>query len=253
MRPTASKSRWTKRTTICGSPCSSAKCRRTASSTLSGRPRAPSARNLGASSSKATRRRRTSRTRSSAGSHFRRRGRWLPITGPRPRRFHMSFTTMLDAGIPRSVIPAQAGIQCLSPNITGSPLSYQNERGRRARCAGAAFRFALAALVLSAALVATSAHAIMTEIAHDLALGENDAKVQAINALTSTGGADALAVLQALSDGEVQTAGEQVLWIKDGKATDLATGKDVTPLPEARDDVVLNNRVRRELATAIAA
>src|SRR5438552_13349807 len=94
---------------------------------------------------------------------------------------------------------------------------------------------------------------VTPEIAHDLALGENDAKVQAINALTSTGGADALAVLQALSDGEVQTAGEQVLWIKDGKATDLATGKDVTPLPEARDDVVLNNRVRRELATAIAA
>src|SRR5436190_2627549 len=94
---------------------------------------------------------------------------------------------------------------------------------------------------------------VAPEIAHDLALGENDAKVQAINALTSTGGADALAVLQALSDGAVQTAGEQVLWIKDGKATDLATGKAVTPLPEARDDVVLNNRVRRELATAIAA
>ncbi len=60
-------------------------------------------------------------------------------------------------------------------------------------------------------------------------------------------------MLQALSDGEVQTAGEQVLWIKDGKATDLATGKDVTPMPASRDDVILNNRVRRELATAIAA
>ena len=109
--------------------------------------------------------------------------------------------------------------------------------------------------LLALALVAAPCGALTVapEIAHDLALGENDAKVQAINALTVTGGADALAVLQALSDGEVQTAGEQVLWIKDGKATDLATGKDVTPMPASRDDVILNNRVRRELATAIAA
>jgi urea transport system permease protein len=94
---------------------------------------------------------------------------------------------------------------------------------------------------------------VAPEIARDLALGENDAKVQAIGALVAVGNADALATLQALSDGEIQTAGEQVLWVKDGKATDLATGKSVLPLPEARDDVVLNNRVRRELATAIAA
>ena len=114
-------------------------------------------------------------------------------------------------------------------------------------------RIAGLVVLLLAAAGPCVALTVAPEIAHDLALGENDAKVQAINALTSTGGADALAVLQALSDGEVQTAGEQVLWIKDGKATDLATGKDVTPLPEARDDVVLNNRVRRELATAIAA
>jgi urea transport system substrate-binding protein len=55
------RSRWTRRTTICGSPCSSAKCRRTASSTSSGRRRDRSARNRGASTSRATRRRRTSR------------------------------------------------------------------------------------------------------------------------------------------------------------------------------------------------
>ena len=51
----------------------------------------------------------------------------------------------------------------------------------------------------------------------------------------------------------MQTAGEQVLQVKGDSAIDLATGKSVVPLPETRDDVVLNNRVRRELATAIAA
>ena len=112
---------------------------------------------------------------------------------------------------------------------------------------------AAAALLWAAFAGDCGALTVAPEIARDLALGENDAKVQAIAALTAKGGADALAVLQALADGEVQTAGERVLWIKGGKAIDLATGGDVMPVPENRDDVVLNNRVRRELATAIAA
>ncbi len=104
-------------------------------------------------------------------------------------------------------------------------------------------RSALAALVLGAALVATSAHAIAPELAHDLALGEYDAKLKAIGAVAASGDADALTVLQALADGEVQTAGDHVLRVKDGQATDLATGKAVTPLPESRDDVILNNPI----------
>ena len=59
-------------------------------------------------------------------------------------------------------------------------------------------------------------------------------------------------MLQALADGEVRTSGERVLQVKDGVATDLATGSKITPLPDPLDDVVLNNRVRRELASAIA-
>ena len=113
----------------------------------------------------------------------------------------------------------------------------------------------LVALALALVAVAGSSAALTVtpELAKDLALGDYDARVKAIAALTTTDGADALAVLQALSDGEIQTVGEQVLWIKDGKATDLATGKAVTPLPESREDVILNNRVRGDLATAIAA
>ena len=70
---------------------------------------------------------------------------------------------------------------------------------------------------------------------------------------SASGDADALALLQALADGEVQTAGERCCCVKDGKATDRRRpARRSTPLPESRDDVVLNNRVRRELATAIA-
>jgi urea transport system permease protein len=107
--------------------------------------------------------------------------------------------------------------------------------------------FALAAYTVAAAA------AVPPAAVRDLAFGESDDKVRAIAELVAQGDAGALAVLQALADGEVQTAGEQVLWVRGGNAMDLATGNSVSPLPASRDDLILNNRVRRELATAIAA
>ena len=106
-----------------------------------------------------------------------------------------------------------------------------------------------------AALLATSAlAAIAPQTVRDLAFGESDAKIAAIGMLTIGGDAQALPLLQALLDGEVQTVGEdQVLLVKGDSATDLLTGKTVSPLPANRDDIVVNNRVRRELGTAIAA
>ena len=112
---------------------------------------------------------------------------------------------------------------------------------------------AVCALLGPAAFLAAPTHAVAPELVRDLALGENEEKVKAIAAVVASGDADALPLLQALLAGEVQTAGETVLRVKDGAAVDLATGAKVDPLPESRDDVVLNNRVRRELATGIAA
>jgi urea transport system permease protein len=106
------------------------------------------------------------------------------------------------------------------------------------------------AVVLAAAAQAT----IAPQTVRDLAFGESDAKIAAIGSLTNGGDAQALPLLQALLDGEVQTVGEdQVLLVKDDSATDLLTGKTVSPLPATRDDIVVNNRVRRGLVTAIAA
>jgi len=110
----------------------------------------------------------------------------------------------------------------------------------------------LALAIAGAPGMAYGAPPIPSDLVRDLALGENDAKVKAIGALVATGSEGALLLLQALQDGEVQTAGETVLRVKGDQATDLVTGDAVVPLPPARDDVVLNNRVRRELATAIA-
>ena len=121
------------------------------------------------------------------------------------------------------------------------------------RCSLLCRRAAALAVAFLVAFHATGARAVAPELVRDLALGENDAKVKAIAALVASEEAGGLAVLQALLDGEVQTAGEQILRVTGSSAVDLSTGKAVTPFPETRDDVVLNNRVRRELATAIAA
>ena len=72
--------------------------------------------------------------------------------------------------------------------------------------------------------------------------------------LVGSGDSAALPFLQSLLDGEVQTSGEdRVLIVKGDTAVDAVTGKVVAPLPEALDDVVVNNRLRLELTTAIAA
>jgi len=101
---------------------------------------------------------------------------------------------------------------------------------------------------------ASCAWSLPAPLIKDLAFGESDAKIQAIGALVGSGDSAALPFLQSLLDGEVQTSGEDlVLVVKGETAIDAITGKVVAPLPEARDDVVVNNRMRRELTTAIAA
>ena len=108
-------------------------------------------------------------------------------------------------------------------------------------------------VVLLLALTARLAVALPAEVVRDLAFGEGDARDKAIGALVTSGDAAALPLLQAMLDGEVQTVGDKtVLIVKGDKAVDAATGQAVSPLPETRDDVVVNNRLRKSLLTAIA-
>ena len=85
-----------------------------------------------------------------------------------------------------------------------------------------------------------------------LATGDGDEKAAAVTSLAASGDPRALDVLKAFADGEMQVAGSQVLIVRDGKAVDAVTGASVTPLPESRDDVVVNNRMRGEIERAMA-
>jgi urea transport system permease protein len=105
---------------------------------------------------------------------------------------------------------------------------------------------------------ASAAAAIDPQTVRDLAFGESDDKIKAIGVLAASGDPDALPLLQALLDGEVQTLGtDRVLRVNgagaEAPAVDLITGKALRELPESRDDIVINNRVRKTLGTAIAA
>jgi urea transport system permease protein len=116
-------------------------------------------------------------------------------------------------------------------------------RGLCALCLG------VVALVMTSGAIAASP----PELLRDVALGDAEAKVTAIRALGSSGDPAALALLQALLDGEVQTVDDKdVLLVKGDTATDLLTGKVVSPVPANHEDVVINNRLRREIGSAMA-
>ena len=107
---------------------------------------------------------------------------------------------------------------------------------------------------LAMAVSATLAWALPADVVKELAFGDGDARSKAIGALVASGDAAALPLLQALIDGDVQTVGDdRVLIVKADAAVDAVTGAAVAPLPDSREDVVVNNRLRRTLATAIAA
>jgi urea transport system permease protein len=106
-------------------------------------------------------------------------------------------------------------------------------------------------LLFASILLAAYAHALTPAEVKGIATGETDARIEALNKAMLTADDKTAAFVQALSDDAVKIAGDTVLIVKDGKASDPVTGADV-PLPEGLEDIVNNNRMRGELDTALA-
>jgi urea transport system permease protein len=117
--------------------------------------------------------------------------------------------------------------------------------------------FTLATWCAALLMIVTPSHAASPfpkpALITKLATGENEDKIAAIAEILADGDVAALPVLNALLDGNVQLGAKQILEIKGDAATDLVTGQAVTPIPAEHEEVVLNNRVRRELASAVSA
>ncbi|MBK1681267.1 urea ABC transporter permease subunit UrtB [Rhodocyclus tenuis] len=105
--------------------------------------------------------------------------------------------------------------------------------------------FALtASLPAQAALDATQVRALAAEDSSD--------KVVAIRQLTQTADPDALRVLKAMSEDNLYLAGERAVIIDGERAFDAASGEAIR-MPASPEAVTVNNRIRGELAGALAA
>ena len=112
-------------------------------------------------------------------------------------------------------------------------------------------------LFLLLTLIASPAFALDKAAVEKLATGEAEERSAAISALVTEGDPKAAAFLEAVSEGEVQVVeqkgAKRVLVVKSGQATDAVTGEKVEPIPEGAEDVVANNRLRKEIEGALAA
>ncbi len=114
-------------------------------------------------------------------------------------------------------------------------------------------RILLSSLFIWLTIAASNVLALDTDAVRKLATGDSDERTTAIAALLAEGDARARDVMQALTDSELFVAGERILIVRADQATDALTGETVTPVPEPREEVGINNRLRRELGGAIAA
>jgi urea transport system permease protein len=80
-----------------------------------------------------------------------------------------------------------------------------------------------------------------------------DEKVAAIQKLTASADPLAAPLLSALAEGDVYKLDDgKIIVVKGEQATDAATGAAVLPVPESKDQIVVNNRLRKAMETAQA-
>ncbi|HYF21107.1 MAG TPA: urea ABC transporter permease subunit UrtB [Ramlibacter sp.] len=103
-----------------------------------------------------------------------------------------------------------------------------------------------------AAAFCVHAHALTADEARGIALGETDARIEALNKAVGTADDRTVAFLQALGDDAVKAKGDRLFIVRDGKGVDPLSGAAVA-VPEDAEDVVSNNRMRGEIDSALAA
>ena len=98
----------------------------------------------------------------------------------------------------------------------------------------------------------SAAQALTMDEARGMAVGESNARAEAISKAVTQGSEKTAAYLQALADDVVKLAGDRVIVVRDGQGLDPVTGQAVA-VPTDAEDVMLNNRLRGEIDTALAA
>jgi len=106
-------------------------------------------------------------------------------------------------------------------------------------------------ILLFALLSGQAAWALTPEQAGKIAAGDSDDRVAALNEAVAAGDTALSPFIQAMLDDTVKVAGGKAFIVQGDKVVDAATGAAAT-LPADAEDVVNNNRMRRELEAALA-
>ncbi len=107
-------------------------------------------------------------------------------------------------------------------------------------------------LLLAGFLMTGHVHALTAPEAKAIAIGESDARVEALNKVLANADDRTVAFIQALADDAVKVNGEQIIVVRDGKGADPVTDA-VLAVPDTAEDVMNNNVMRGELDVALAA
>ena len=105
---------------------------------------------------------------------------------------------------------------------------------------------------LALLLVGGSAQALTAQELKAMAVGETDARIEALNQAVANADDKTIAFIQALSEDAVKVSGERVFIVKSDKAFDPITGQ-ANALPADAEDVVNTNRLRSAFDKALAA
>jgi len=94
-------------------------------------------------------------------------------------------------------------------------------------------------------------HALTPDAAKAMAVGEGDARIEALRAAVAGADDRTVQFIQALADDAVKLVANKPVIVRDDKAVDPVSGQ-VSPLPDTAEDVMNNNRMRGEIDSALA-
>ena len=99
---------------------------------------------------------------------------------------------------------------------------------------------------------AMAAHALTPADALAVVDGDTDTRIDTLNRLAADPDEKAAALIKAMSAEAVRVQGERVLLIDGDGAIDAVTGEKLATLPEDASDIMINNRLRSAMETALA-
>ena len=106
-------------------------------------------------------------------------------------------------------------------------------------------------LLMALLCMAASVHALTPDQAKAIAIGEGDARIEALRAAVAGADEKTVQFIQALSEDAVKVVAGIPVIVKNDNAVDPVSGAE-TALPDTAEDVMNNNRMRGEIDTALA-